>query len=140
MVGSWPWMPRGAGRPDRDLDACRGRRRPRRRRDRARLDVGDESRTRALARRRPQLLGTAEGVPTGRERRLTQIEVALPEGSVFVARDGGSQSTIVATTSPAPASRLVFYDLETASVRSRRPRSSPLRSGAARRRKKKVDA
>ncbi|MFL6037559.1 MAG: hypothetical protein ACJ74B_02885, partial [Gaiellaceae bacterium] len=39
------------------------------------------------------------------------LEVVLPGGNVFVARGNGS--SIVATTSPAPASRLVFHDLET---------------------------
>jgi predicted regulator of Ras-like GTPase activity (Roadblock/LC7/MglB family) len=71
----------------------------------------DESRTEKLARIGRSLLEEAERVPTGRERKLTRLEVVLPEGTVFVAR--GSGSSIVATTSPTPASRLVFHDLET---------------------------
>jgi hypothetical protein len=75
---------------------------------------GDESRTERLARIGRSLLETAEQVPTGRERKLTRLEVVLPEGTVFVARGQGDHgSSIVATTGPAPASRLVFHDLET---------------------------
>jgi predicted regulator of Ras-like GTPase activity (Roadblock/LC7/MglB family) len=42
---------------------------------------------------------------------LSQIEVATPEGSVFVVRDAGR--TIVATTTVDPIVGLVFYDLRT---------------------------
>jgi predicted regulator of Ras-like GTPase activity (Roadblock/LC7/MglB family) len=42
---------------------------------------------------------------------LSQIEVATPEGSVFVVRD--SERTIVATTTVDPIVGLVFYDLRT---------------------------
>jgi predicted regulator of Ras-like GTPase activity (Roadblock/LC7/MglB family) len=41
---------------------------------------------------------------------VTQLEVALGSGSVFVVRDGGR--LIVATTSPEPTVGLVFYDLK----------------------------
>jgi hypothetical protein len=47
--------------------------------------------------------------PGGRS--LTQLEAALREGSIFVAREEGR--SIVATTSPEPTSGLVFYDLKT---------------------------
>jgi len=42
---------------------------------------------------------------------VTQLEVALGSGSVFVVRDG--DRLIVATTSPEPTVGLVFYDLKT---------------------------
>ena len=42
-------------------------------------------------------------------RTLTQLEAALREGSVFVARDDGR--SIVAVTGASPTSGLVFYDL-----------------------------
>jgi predicted regulator of Ras-like GTPase activity (Roadblock/LC7/MglB family) len=44
-------------------------------------------------------------------RALTQLEAALRQGSIFVAREEGR--SIVATTSPEPTSGLVFYDLKT---------------------------
>ena len=43
--------------------------------------------------------------------RLTQLEVATPEGSVFAVREGGR--TIVATTGVGPTVGLIFYDLKT---------------------------
>jgi predicted regulator of Ras-like GTPase activity (Roadblock/LC7/MglB family) len=46
----------------------------------------------------------------GREE-LSQVEVATPEGSVFVLRDAAR--TIVATTTVDPIVGLVFYDLRT---------------------------
>ena len=42
---------------------------------------------------------------------LSQVEVATPEGSVFVLRDAAR--TIVATTTVDPIVGLVFYDLRT---------------------------
>jgi predicted regulator of Ras-like GTPase activity (Roadblock/LC7/MglB family) len=42
---------------------------------------------------------------------LSQVEVATPEGSVFVLRD--ASRTIVATTTVDPIVGLVFYDLRT---------------------------
>jgi predicted regulator of Ras-like GTPase activity (Roadblock/LC7/MglB family) len=44
-----------------------------------------------------------------RERTVTQLEVALSEGSVFVVLAGSHG--IVATTTPRPSSALVFHDL-----------------------------
>jgi predicted regulator of Ras-like GTPase activity (Roadblock/LC7/MglB family) len=42
---------------------------------------------------------------------LSQVEIATPEGSVFVLRD--ASRTIVATTTVDPIVGLVFYDLRT---------------------------
>ena len=71
----------------------------------------DEARAGRLAGTAVDLLAAASAVPGGDARSLTQLEVALCGGSVFVAREGGR--TIVATTSLAPTSGLVFYDLRT---------------------------
>ena len=45
------------------------------------------------------------------QRRVTQLEVALREGSVFLVRGDGQ--SIVARTPPRPASGLVLHDLAT---------------------------
>ena len=58
------------------------------------------------ARELPAEAGTL-GIGAGRE--LTQLEVALKDGSVFVARDGSR--TVAATTASSPTSALVLYDL-----------------------------
>jgi predicted regulator of Ras-like GTPase activity (Roadblock/LC7/MglB family) len=57
------------------------------------------------------LLAAAGQQSYGAGRSLTQLEVALREGSVFVVRD--QDRSIVATTSADPTSGLVFYDLKT---------------------------
>jgi predicted regulator of Ras-like GTPase activity (Roadblock/LC7/MglB family) len=61
---------------------------------------------------------------------VTQLEASLPDGSLFVVREG--EHGIVATTTPRPTTGLVFYDLksclrgaaETAKPKRRR-RASP---------------
>jgi predicted regulator of Ras-like GTPase activity (Roadblock/LC7/MglB family) len=58
-----------------------------------------------------ELLAAAADVPGGEGRELTQLEVALREGSVFVVRDG--DHAVAATTSPRPTAGLVLYDLRT---------------------------
>ena len=70
----------------------------------------DDARAERLARTASDLLAAAP-TPGGDARTVTQLEVALREGSVFVAREGSR--SIVATTSAAPTSGLVFYDLRT---------------------------
>jgi predicted regulator of Ras-like GTPase activity (Roadblock/LC7/MglB family) len=58
-----------------------------------------------------RLLEEAASAAPGREGfDLAQLEAAMPEGSVFVVREGGR--TIAATTSPEPTVGLVFYDLK----------------------------
>ena len=104
---------------------------------------GDERRTERLARIGLSLLETAEQVPAGRERKLTRLEVVLPTGTVFVARGEGSNgSSIVATTSPKPASRLVFHDLETClrAVAEAGEESASPKPRRTTRKKKPVDA
>lgn len=71
--------------------------------------LDDAGRNERLVRAAGDLL--AAGDELAGERKLTQLEAALRGGSVFVVRDG--DRAIVATTTPAPTSGLVFYDLQT---------------------------
>ena len=80
------------------------------------------------AREMPRESGRAE---------LTQLEAALPEGSVFVVDDG--THAIAAVTDRNPTTGLIFYDLKTALRRAfeeeRKERKKPTR-----RAKKDADA
>ena len=67
--------------------------------------VVDETRSATLAEAIRRLVEAAERSRAG----LKQIEVTLPEGHVFVVREG--RRLIGATTSPDPPSGLVLYDL-----------------------------
>jgi predicted regulator of Ras-like GTPase activity (Roadblock/LC7/MglB family) len=58
------------------------------------------------------LLEQAEVVRADGEAKLTQLEVAMREGSVFVVRD--EEHVLAATTAPEPTAGLVFYDLRAA--------------------------
>ncbi len=71
----------------------------------------DPVRSERLARTGLDLLGAAQRHFQEGTRALTQLEVALRSGSVFVVRDGAR--SIVATTGAGPTSGLVFYDLRT---------------------------
>ena len=72
--------------------------------------LDDAERSARLAQTALDLLDAADKrVETG-GRAVIQLEVALREGSVFVAR--GEGRTIVATTSAEPTSALVLYDLK----------------------------
>jgi predicted regulator of Ras-like GTPase activity (Roadblock/LC7/MglB family) len=62
-----------------------------------------------LARAARELLAEAGGIGLGVGRELTQLEVSLREGSVFVVRDGAR--IVAATTVPEPTSALILYDL-----------------------------
>jgi predicted regulator of Ras-like GTPase activity (Roadblock/LC7/MglB family) len=96
---------------------------------------GDAARGERLARAGLDLLAAGQRHFQGEERTLTQLEVALKEGSVFVVRDGGR--SIVATTGAGPTSGLVFYDLRTCLRALDEPPPKPKR---ARTRKPKADA
>ncbi len=72
--------------------------------------LDDAERTARLARAALELLDAADKRGQTGGRALTQLEAALREGSVFVARRDGR--SIVATTSAEPTSGLVFYDLK----------------------------
>jgi predicted regulator of Ras-like GTPase activity (Roadblock/LC7/MglB family) len=65
-----------------------------------------------LARLAADIVGQADGVrrDMGREA-LAQLQVATPEGSLFIVLDGSRMA--VATTGPDPTVGLVFYDLKT---------------------------
>lgn len=54
----------------------------------------------------------AEVVRGEGEAKLTQLEAATKEGSVFVVRE--AEQTLAAVTSPEPTAGLVFYDLRSA--------------------------
>ena len=77
-----------------------------------------------LARAGLALIEAAEG-EFGGSRSVCRTEVALREGSVFVALESGLG--IVARTSPGPASGLVFYDLGTCLKAVAAARSTPRR-------------
>jgi predicted regulator of Ras-like GTPase activity (Roadblock/LC7/MglB family) len=72
--------------------------------------LDSQERSRELAQAASELLRTAEGLRTGGDGELTQLEAATAEGSVFVVRQGPRR--IVATTSAEPTVGLVFYDLK----------------------------
>ncbi|HEY2543582.1 MAG TPA: hypothetical protein VGH92_11080 [Gaiellaceae bacterium] len=63
-----------------------------------------------LARAAGELLDRASSLAEGRD--VTQVEASMPDGSVFVVRDGSRR--IAATTAPDPTTGLVFYDLKSA--------------------------
>jgi len=98
--------------------------------------VSDEARSQRLARAALDLVAAAAkaGTPTGR--RLTQIEVSLREGSVFVV--SGEERGIAAATTPEPTSGLVFYDLRTC-LRSLENDADEPAAKPARRKKKDDD-
>jgi predicted regulator of Ras-like GTPase activity (Roadblock/LC7/MglB family) len=73
----------------------------------------DDERAGRLARIALDLVGAAEearDAATGGAEQLVQLDVALADGSVFVAADG--DRLIAATTAPDPTVGLVFYDLK----------------------------
>ena len=65
-----------------------------------------------------ELLEQATVAPGGDGRTLTQLEVALREGSVFVVRE--AELVLAATTTASPTAGLVLYDLR-ACLRSLAP-------------------
>jgi len=73
--------------------------------------LDDAARSERLGRAGVALLAAGDESPATGARTLTQLEVALREGSVFAVREEGR--SIVATTSAEPTSGLVFYDLKT---------------------------
>jgi hypothetical protein len=67
--------------------------------------LADQSRSERFAAAVRRLVETAERTRAG----VKQIEVALPEGHVFVVREG--TQLVGAATASGPPSGLVFYDL-----------------------------
>ena len=82
-----------------------------------------------------ELLEAAAAVPGGAGRTLTQLEVALREGSVFVVREG--ELAIAAKTAASPTAGLVLYDLR-ACLRSLAQAPAEKSSAPRRRRPKKT--
>jgi predicted regulator of Ras-like GTPase activity (Roadblock/LC7/MglB family) len=68
----------------------------------------DEESARGIAQTVQELLAAAGRAGDGRQ--VAQLEVATPEGSIFLVREG--ERAIAATTRPQPAAGLVFYDLK----------------------------
>lgn len=73
--------------------------------------LADEARASRLAQAGGELFDAAAGRLGGEGRTLLRVEAALDGGSLFVVREHGHG--LVATTTPAPASGLVLYDLGT---------------------------
>jgi predicted regulator of Ras-like GTPase activity (Roadblock/LC7/MglB family) len=69
----------------------------------------------------------AEVVRTDDEAKLTQLEAATADGSVFIVRE--AEQTLAAVTSPEPTAGLVFYDLRSA-LRSAGEKPKPKRRKA----------
>ena len=98
----------------------------------------DEARATRLVGSARELLEAAAAVPGGDGRTLTQLEVAVREGSVFVVREG--ELAIAATTAAGPTAGLVLYDLR-ACVRSlASPADDETPAPRRRRTKKTADA
>lgn len=89
----------------------------------------DSARAEELARNAAELLVIADGVKTGNDTELTQLEAATEEGSVFVVREGATR--IAATTGVDPTVGLVFYDLKSA-LRNLATKPEPKRKAAPR--------
>ena len=100
--------------------------------------LDDAERSARLARAALDLLGAADKRFESGGRTLTQLEAALREGSVFVAREAGR--SIVATTSPEPTSGLVFYDLKTCLRSLAEPKAAAKPARPKRRPKAESDA
>jgi predicted regulator of Ras-like GTPase activity (Roadblock/LC7/MglB family) len=71
----------------------------------------DEERGQTIAQAARELLKAADDVRADGGDGLVQLEAALPDGSVFVVRDG--DHLVAAVTVPEPTVGLVFYDLKT---------------------------
>ena len=73
--------------------------------------LGDDAAAKGLADAAVQLLAEADRL-RGEEAAVTQLQVSLADGCVFVVRDGDRR--IAGTTVPSPTVGLVFYDLKSA--------------------------
>ena len=100
---------------------------------------GDDASAERLAGAARSLLAAAEAVPIGSGRTLTQLQVALRGGSVFVVSEG--EHVLAATTSADPTTGLVLYDLRTClrALDAAEPEAAP-KPAPRRRRKKTADA
>ena len=98
--------------------------------------TGTPERGEQLAQAAAELLDAAGGVRGAGE--VARVEVSLPEGSIFVVREGGRAA--VATTVARPTAGLVVYDLRTALGRLAESESKPKPKPARRRRTGTPDA
>ena len=98
--------------------------------------IADDERARRFAQSARDLFAAAEEAKAGNER-LTHLEAATREGSVFIVQK--DDRTIAATTAAEPTVALVFYDLrtcldntvETSKAKKRAPRKKKAGDGAS---------
>jgi predicted regulator of Ras-like GTPase activity (Roadblock/LC7/MglB family) len=95
-----------------------------------------EERAPGMAQAAHRLLETAAAA-VQRGDQIVQIEASLPEGSVVVAREGGT--AVAATTDPDPTVGLIFYDLRTCLRSLVEPEEKPKPRRKPPARKKKTD-
>jgi hypothetical protein len=98
--------------------------------------LADEGASAELVRGAGELLEAA-GAFRSEGAAVTQLEAALPDGSLFVVREEGRG--IVATTTARPTTGLVFYDLKSC-LRSAAADAKPKRKRRAPARKKAEEA
>ncbi len=84
-----------------------------------------EERAAEMGQTAQELLAAVRRVPGDDDRELAQVEVATPNGSVFLVRD--DERTIAATTGPEPTVGLVFYDLKSTLRSFAAPKPKPRR-------------
>ena len=97
-----------------------------------------EARAPAMARAAQRLLESATGAVEHGDQ-VVQLEAALPEGSVVLAREG--TNAVAATTVPDPTVGLIFYDLRTCLRALAEPEEAPKpRRRAPAKKKKEEDA
>lgn len=96
---------------------------------------GTPERGERLATAAAELIAAASPVRPGSD--VSRVEVALPDSSVFVVRQGGH--TIIATTVPEPTAGLVVYDLRTA-LRRLDEQAAPSKKRATAKKKADADA
>ncbi len=99
--------------------------------------LADDVRAERLIGSARELLEAATASPADAGRTLTQLEVALREGSVFVVLDG--ELGVAATTTSSPTAGLVLYDLRTC-LHSLVPAPSGQSAAPRRQRAKKTTA
>jgi predicted regulator of Ras-like GTPase activity (Roadblock/LC7/MglB family) len=97
-----------------------------------------EDRAPAMAQAAQRLLERAVGTVEHGDQ-VVQIEAALPEGSVIVAREGAT--AVAATTVPEPTAGLIFYDLRTClrALSEAEEKPKPRRKAPAKKKKEEED-
>ena len=131
--GERPESPR---RADRDLLAGAGCSPLRRRRERCSASTLPDEARRGIARRAP---GSSASRPRSLRRRgakLTQLEAATGDGSVFIVRE--AERLIAAVTVAGADGRARVLRPEESALRSRRPRSRSKRKAPAKKRRPKA--